>query len=41
VRGVVNYRLCEIEIALGLIIVTICKSTLNPISIPDLVLSYS
>jgi hypothetical protein len=40
VRAVVNYRVCELEIQLELLVVTIFKSPRNPISNPNLVYSH-
>jgi hypothetical protein len=35
VRAVVNYRVCELAKRLSLIVVTICKSPINPITNPN------
>jgi hypothetical protein len=32
VRAVVNYGMCELAVALDLIVVTVCKSPINPIT---------
>jgi hypothetical protein len=38
---VVNCRLCELPIALELLVVTICKTSINPITNPNPVISHS
>jgi hypothetical protein len=41
VRAVVNCRVCELAIALKLLVVTICKCSVNPITNPNAVCSQS
>jgi hypothetical protein len=39
-RAVVNCRVCELAIALQLLVVTICKCSVNPITNPNPVYSH-
>jgi hypothetical protein len=41
VRVVVNCRVCELATALYLLVVTICKCSINPITDPNPVYSHS
>jgi hypothetical protein len=40
VRAIVNCKVCELAIQLELLVVTIFKSQINPISNPNLVYSH-
>jgi hypothetical protein len=41
VLAVMNYRLCKLVIALKLLVVTICKWSLNPVTSPNPVYRHS
>jgi hypothetical protein len=41
VRAVVDCRVCELVTALQLLVVTICKCSVNPITIPNPIYSHT